>query len=127
VRKQILLIVFFVAFCLGGCATIMHGDSQYIEANSVPSGATVYIEGKYFTTPAKILLKRGYPAQEYQALFQKEGLKPAYAKIGQKLSGWLWGDILWGIIPGIAVDMGTGGAFDLTPKQINVTLEQSAK
>lgn len=105
----------------------MHGDSQYVEINSVPAGATAYVGGNYFITPAKVLLKRGYPAQEYQILFQKEGFKPGYAKIGQKLSGWLWGDIIWGIIPGITVDAITGGAFDLYPQQISVNLQESAK
>lgn len=105
----------------------MHGDSQYIKINSVPNGATAYIEGNYFITPAKVLLKRGYPMHEYQIVVQKEGFKPGYAKIEQKLSGWLWGDIIWGIIPGIAVDAITGAAFDLYPEQITVNLEGSVK
>lgn len=121
------IIIGVAIFFLSGCATIMHGDSQYVEINSVPSGATAHIEGNYFITPAKILLKRGYSLHEYQILVQKEGFKPGYAKISQKLSSWLWGDIIWGIIPGITVDAITGAAFDLTPKQITVNLEESAK
>lgn len=105
----------------------MHGDSQYVEINSQLSGASAYIEGNYFITPAKVLLKRGYPMHEYQILVQKEGYKPGYAKIYQKLSGWLWADIIWGIIPGITIDAITGAAFDLVPKQITVNLEGSTK
>jgi hypothetical protein len=112
---------------IGGCATIMHGDSQEVEISSIPAGAVAYIEGNSFITPARVRLKRGYPLQEQQILFQKEGFKPAYAKIEQKLSGWLWGDIIWGILPGLAVDAITGAAFDLHPTQITAILETSAK
>jgi len=122
------IIIVFLGLCfLSSCATIMHGDSQYVEVNSTPSGATAYIEGNSFLTPARILLKRGYPAHEYQILVQKEGFKPAYAKIEQNLSAWLWGDIIWGIIPGIVVDTITGAAFELYPDKISVQLEESAK
>ena len=126
-RRFSLIIVDLAIFFLSGCATIMHGDSQYVQIKSVPSGATAYIEGNYFITPAKVLLKRGLPTHEYQVLVEKEGYKPGYGKIGQKLSGWLWGDIIWGIIPGITVDAITGAAFDLEPTQITITLEERAK
>jgi hypothetical protein len=126
-KKGILSMIIILTIFVSGCATIMHGRSQYVQVDSVPSGASVYVEGNTFITPAKILLKRGAPMHEYQLLLQKEGFKPGYAKIGQKPSGWLWGDILWGIIPGITVDFLTGAAFDLYPHQVSVNLEQSVK
>jgi len=112
---------------LAGCATIVHGNSQYVEIDSQPQGATAYVGGNYFITPAKVLLKRGYPMQDQQVLVQKEGYKPGYATISQSLSGWLWGDIIWGILPGLAVDAITGAAFNLHPAKIVVQLEPSAK
>ena len=107
----------------------MHGDSQEIQINTVPQGASVHIQGEGITAvaPTKLILKRGYPMKEYSILVQKEGYKPGYATIKQKPSAWLWGDIIWAIIPGVAVDMITGGAFDLTPEKITVQLEESAK
>ena len=110
-----------------GCATIMHGTYQYVEIKSQPAAATAFVNGEAVITPAKVLLKRGFPTQEYQVLLEKDGYKPGYAKINQKLSGWLWGDIIWGILPGIAVDALSGAAFDLYPKQVMVNLEESAK
>lgn len=122
-----LVFALFCLFLLNGCATIVHGDSQYIEVDSKPAGASAYINGSYFITPAKVLLKRGYPTYEYQVLVQKEGYKPGYARITQRLSGWLWGDIFWGILPGLVVDSLTGGGFNLIPARIEVVLEPSAK
>lgn len=121
------LILLGLTFFLSGCATFIHGDSQYISINSNPAGASVYIEGATFITPAKVLLKRGYPMKDFQLLFQKEGYKPGYAKIEQKSSGWLWLNVLNGMIPGATVDFITGGAFNLYPTEIVVTLEESAK
>lgn len=111
----------------GGCATIVHGNSQYVQIDSIPPGAQAFVDGVYITTPGKVLLKRGYPTQEHQIVVQKEGYKPAYATISQTLSGWLWGDLFWGILPGITVDIVTGAAFNLYPSKVTITLEPSAK
>lgn len=124
-RKSLIILVLVVF--LSGCATIMNGDSQFVRINSQPEGAKVFVAGNYFITPAEVLLKRGYPMHEYQLLFEKEGYKPGYARIEQRLSKWLWGDIIYAVIPGVAVDFITGGAFKLYPKEISVKLEPSVK
>lgn len=121
------IIIFLPLLLFSGCATIIHGDSQYVNIDSSPQGATVFIEGNSFITPAKVLLKRGYPLKEYQLMLQKAGYKPGYAKIEQRSSGWLWLNILNGIIPGITVDFITGAAFDLVPSEVRVILEESVK
>ena len=72
-RRFKAIIVILSIFFISGCATIMHGDSQYVEINSVPEGASLYIDGNYFTTPAAVLLKRGHHFHEYQLLVEKEG------------------------------------------------------
>ncbi|MFC1804769.1 PEGA domain-containing protein [Candidatus Omnitrophota bacterium] len=120
------LVIVCAVLLLSGCATIMHGDSQYVEIDSYPQGATAYIDGTYHVTPAKVLLKRGHPMKDYTILLEKEGYKPGYAKVEQKLSAWLWGDIVWAIVPGVAVDLLTGGAFKLRPQRVTVELEESA-
>lgn len=112
---------------LSGCATLVNSGSQYVNINSDPKGASVYIEGKTYITPTKVFLKRGLPMKEYQLLFEKQGYKPAYAKIEQTISGWVWLNILNGLIPGMTIDFITGGAFNLIPVDITVTLEKSAK
>jgi hypothetical protein len=121
------LTIIITLFFLSGCATIMHGDSQYIEINSEPQAATAYVDGNYFTTPATVLLKRGHHIHKYQIRVQKEGYKPAYATVELRLSKWLWGDIIWLVVPGVLVDAITGAAFNLYPSQITVRLEESAK
>lgn len=105
----------------------MHGDSQYVVINSQPPGATIQVAGRHFITPTRVLLKRGLPKDARQVIVEKEGFKPVYAEFNRKYSPWLWGDIMWGIIPGIAVDTLTGGAFDLYPQQLVVQLQESAK
>lgn len=124
---RILALIALTVCLLSGCATIINSDSQYVSINSQPPGASVYLEGNYFITPAKVLLKRGHPMKDLQLIFQKEGYKPAYANIEQRPSGWLWLNIFNGVIPGVTIDFITGGAFNLTPSEISVKLEEAAK
>ncbi len=101
----------------------MHGDSQYVNIYTCPVGATIKMGSNKFQGPAKILIKRGMPIEEYAIVVESPGYKTVYTTIRQKPSGWLWGNVIFGIIPGLAVDYITGGAYDLEPEPLIISME----
>jgi hypothetical protein len=53
---------------------------------------------------------------------EADGYAPADLTLTRKVSGWAWGNILFGGLIGLAVDAGTGGLYKLSPEQLNSTL-----
>jgi hypothetical protein len=55
-----------------GCATIVRGTHQTVAIRSNPSGATVFVDGKTYTTPAQLDLAR---RQSHGVVLTKEGYR----------------------------------------------------
>jgi len=105
-----------------GCATIMHGTSQDIGISSTPSGASVTIDGKsYGKTPVVADLRR---KDNHIIKIEMPGYKPFEATVVRRTSGWVWGNILFGGLIGLAVDAISGGLYKLTPDNVAATLEK---
>jgi uncharacterized protein YceK len=116
----ILLVVSSVV--LWGCATIMHGSSQKIGISSTPSGAKVTVDGKdNGVTPAFASLKRG---DEHVVKIELEGYEKAELTITKTSSGWVWGNIIFGGLIGLVVDIADGAIYNLTPEQLNAELRK---
>lgn len=108
---------------LGACATIMQGTSQEISVASTPTGARVLVDGADAgKTPFVASLKR---KDKHVIRIEMEGYQPFEMPLGRRTSGWVWGNIVFGGIPGLAVDAITGGMYKLTPEQVQATLAQS--
>lgn len=107
-----LISVCFIGFSvalLGGCATIVKDDSQPVAFSSEPEGATVEINsiprGK---TPTTIMLKREYGKQIVG--FKLDGYHPISFKLKKSLAGMTFGNIIFGGVIGVGVDVATGKA-----------------
>ncbi|MDE2137367.1 MAG: PEGA domain-containing protein, partial [Gammaproteobacteria bacterium] len=50
------------------------------------------------------------------------GYQPFDATITRSVSGWVWGNIVFGGLIGLAVDAIDGGMYNLTPEQVSATL-----
>jgi CRISPR/Cas system-associated exonuclease Cas4 (RecB family) len=101
---------------LAGCATIVHGGSQEIGLSSMPAAARVLVDGKPLgATPivAKLSRKTGHVIR-----MELDGYQPFEANITRAVSGWAWGNLVFGGIIGIAVDQSSGGMYKLTPAQV---------
>lgn len=130
-----LLLTSFIALTLGinGCATIVSGSSQTLTFTSVPESATIEIKNrkgiKIHTgqTPATVSLKKGagyFKPESYQVTFNKAGYQSKTIEVTGTLSGWYFGNILFGGLIGILiVDPATGAMFKLAPKDVNAVLE----
>ena len=66
-------------------------------------------------TPVVANLKRG---DNHIVKIELAGYQTFEATLTKKVSGWVWGNIVFGGLIGLAVDAMTGGLYNLTPEQI---------
>lgn len=96
-----------------GCGTIIHGTTQQVGVSSSPSGADVVVDGvDQGSTPVTVDLSR---KDKHTIKLSLNGYQPHEMIINRKVSGWVWGNILFGGLIGLAVDAGTGGMYKLSP------------
>ncbi|HEY0947087.1 MAG TPA: hypothetical protein VGD81_17525 [Opitutaceae bacterium] len=120
---------------LTGCASIVHGGNRTVTLNTQPSGAKAYVRkagGEVVTvqtTPCTVSLdpKKGYfKGQTYVVKFELEGHQTAELELRPTLSGWYFGNIVFGGLIGmIAVDPVTGSMWNIEPAAIQQTLTES--
>jgi hypothetical protein len=104
------------------CATIMHGTSQQIGINSQPTGATVVVDSQSLgVTPIVAKLARN---KVHRVTVTMPGYQPFEMVTTRKTSGWVWGNIVFGGLIGLAVDAGTGGLYDVRPDQVAAQLQR---
>lgn len=119
--KGVVLAVSMLA--VAGCASIMHGTSQKIGISSTPTRASVSIDNKPLgNTPVFADLKR---KEEHVVTIEMPGYEKAQLTITKSVSGWVWGNIVFGGIIGLAVDAIDGGLYNLSPEQLNAELRAS--
>jgi len=111
--------IFAALILLSGCASTLKGTTQEVDLRSVPTGATVAVSGQTATTPVKFKLKRN---QDHVATFTKDGYPERQAHLKQRVNGAFYGNLAVGGIVGMAVDMGNGAAYDLSPSNIEMNM-----
>lgn len=116
-----LLPVFIV---LSGCATIMNGDMVLVPVETTPSPANLTVNGQQYNSPATVHVPRG--KGDFVLHVEKDGYRPVDITLTQSLDGWLWGNVLFGGLIGVAVDFISGDAYDLDPEVVRVGLEGNA-
>jgi uncharacterized protein YceK len=110
------------AALLTGCASIMHGTSQDIGISSTPTNALVSIDNMPAgNTPVVAKLSR---KDNHIVHLTVDGYAPADLTLTRSTSGWVWGNIVFGGLIGLAVDAITGGLYNLTPAQLAGQLAQ---
>jgi len=123
--RKLLSIVSTLAIILviQSCATIMHGSKQDVGISSNPSEAKITVDSqKYGTTPVNIKLKRN---SSHTVRLELAGYEPYETTLTKSVSGWVWGNIVFGGLIGLGVDAATGGLYKLSPQQINGEFKES--
>lgn len=114
--------ILLLATMFSGCASIMHGGGdQVVGIATNPVGATIIIEGQRYTSPAKVNLKRN---QNYIGTVEMDGYETASFTVTKKISGWVWGNIVFGGLVGLVIDLAIGGAHNLNPDNVTVDLKR---
>ena len=106
-----------------GCGTIMHGTSQDVGLSSNPSNAKVTIDGiPSGNTPVIVSLSR---KDNHSVMIELEGFYPYSNTLTGSVTGWVWGNILFGGLIGLAVDAISGGLYVLNPEQVAAELKKN--
>jgi hypothetical protein len=86
-----------------GCATVMQPGPDSIPLTSVPPGATVllngYIKG---VTPVNVVVNHD---ERCSLEIHKDGYQTIYINKDKVVAGWVFGNIVFGGVPGLIVDL----------------------
>jgi hypothetical protein len=110
---------------ISGCATVIQPGPDTIPVTSVPSGATVllngYIKG---VTPTSVVVERD---ERCSLEIRKDGYQTIYIEKDKVVAGWVFGNIIFGGIPGLVIDLAlhNQGKYSETP--ITVQLQTKKK
>lgn len=103
------------------CATLVHGTHQSIEVYSSPGPATVSVDGRVVGhTPAVVGLSR---RSGHTLRIELAGYHPQEVSLERSVSGWAWGNVVFGVVVGLAVDAASGGLYRLTPEMVTAWME----
>lgn len=116
-----------------GCASIVHAGNRTVSMNTVPAGAKATIRKADSgvavhsgVTPLTVQLnpKGGFfRGQSYVVRFELQGFQASEVTIRSELSGWYWGNIVFGGLIGmLIVDPATGAMWNLSPKDVQSSL-----
>ena len=120
-QKTISIII--VLSMLTSCCTIMLSPQQQVGIASNPSGAKVFIDGQEAgNTPLTTSLAR---KNNHTVKIELVGFMPYEIHLTKKTSGWVFGNIIFGGLIGLVVDLATGALYVLTPDQIQANLIKS--
>ncbi|NWF97316.1 MAG: hypothetical protein HXY52_00025 [Nitrospirae bacterium] len=120
-----------------GCATIIGKSSpETLSIRSNPEQATVAItdergtkvyEGKTPTTVTLEKKKGFFSGKKYNVKIYKDGCREQNIQVDTKLTGWYFGNLLFGGLIGILiVDPATGAMWTLDTNELDVSLETDA-
>ena len=95
---------------LSSCASIINGKTSTVEIVSTPPGATFTgnYDGVSGVTPAVVDLPNGKPVT---ISFQMDGYIDSSMVSKPHMSGWVIGNIIFGGIIGIVIDIAGNGAY----------------
>ncbi len=120
--KLSLVILFLLALCTSGCATIIHGKYQTVPVSSNPIGAQVRSSsGQTCISPCELILLRD---NEYVLVASLEGYEPQQQNLGKDTSGWFWANIIAGGIIGGVIDKASGSGDKLVPARVHFDFEK---
>ncbi len=111
-----------VGMMTSGCATIVHlGSDEELSVSSEPSGAKVVIDGtERGMTPLATKVER---KKDHAVVLTKEGFEESQSRVESHISSWIAGNVIFGGLVGILVDVMSGGGYTIEPDKVAVTLK----
>lgn len=116
--KNISIIAALIAggLTMAGCASIMNGSTQKFTMASEPTHAHLIVDGDSVgTTPRQVHLSR---KENHVVKVNLAGYQTATIPLKRTASGWIFGNVIFGGIIGIAIDVMDGSMYKLTPEQL---------
>ncbi len=115
--KKIIVVVMIL--CVSGCGTVYHGKTQTVEIVSYPQGLTAEMAGKQCITPCKL---EEVPRKASKIALKDQAGETYFYDVdhdfnaGASILGNWWNYV----VIGLAVDLSTGGAYEIKPISIRV-------
>lgn len=110
----------FAVLGTSGCATIVAGGPDMIAVTSTPDGATVYLDSvPVGRTPTTVAFQRSC---EGILRFEKQGFKTMQVDESKVFNGWFLGNIIFGGLIGVGVDLVTSNQGKYSNNPIGVSL-----
>jgi hypothetical protein len=122
--KQSLLALIVLLIC-ARCATVAHGRYQEVPVNSTPAGAAVTVDcgrgpQNAGVTPVTVKLKRN--ADKCALTLSHDGYEDTAATFAKAISGWIWGNLAIGGIPGWIIDAADGAMYNRVPESVQINM-----
>ncbi len=104
-----------------GCASTVAGTQKTLRVTSDPAGALVRLDGVTRALTPGIV----HPSTRSDHVVEvlRPGYRPVVVQIRRVHSAWNWGNVVFGLAPGIAFDAATGAIYSFKPDRIDVKLE----
>jgi hypothetical protein len=119
-KNSSLILSLLAAVSLTSCSTIVNGRYQSVGIASNPSDATVWIDNAYIgQTPLIVDMSR---QSDHYVRIELNGFQPYELIFTKKMNAWVFGNIIFGGLIGIVVDVATGAIYKLTPDQVQAEL-----
>lgn len=118
-RAQRFLLVSILVVC-SSCAYVSHGTKQTVLIDSIPTNATVELDGESITTPAKLKLVR--KKQHVVIARNANGAVVQRVIYSESRPVWMWADLLLLPVIGNLIDIFTGADHELVPEQLTIPL-----
>ena len=118
--------LFAVVLAVGfaGCATIITGTSTDVSIDSDPPDAEIEINGQdYGETPATVSLDSD---RSHVVSLSLEGYEEETIRLNKGTTGWVVGNLLFGGIPGLLIDLASGGIYVLSPESVFSDLDETS-
>lgn len=109
-------VLFIVFLTLSGCASVVYGTKQRLAISSEPAKVTARVGTQECQTPCVLTISR----KADKIFLEKDG-KTKEFELEKGFNGFaaIGGNILW-LVPGIVVDVVTGGAFNIENAKLNI-------
>lgn len=121
-KRELIITCIVFMIVLSGCALIFKGQSAELRVNSVPSAATVFVNGmSKGNTPLVLSLARD---RDHTIIFKRTGFEDLQVDITKKFdvgTAVVGNFFSWSVF-GLVVDIATGAAYSLTPADIEASL-----
>jgi len=125
-RKWLWILLLVVCpILLIGCATIISGRTQKVSVTTTPSDAVITVNNMVQKSPAIFTLDRTFPA--YQVKIEKEGYRTIELTLKRGINGWVFGNIVFGGIIGLVIDICDGSVYKFSPSEIEQSLVPEGK
>lgn len=121
--SQSLIVTVAIAVCgASGCATMVAGGPDRVAVSTIPSGAAVFVDNKPVgQTPVVVQLDRRHDNGEFR--LELAGFQSIRVTRAKGFNGWFMGNVLFGGLIGVVIDIATGNIikFDDAPIAVKLT------